>query len=218
MNMKRKGLLWVLAILALLLAGAAVGVICHHITNHCGPNAIGTSDYGVLISILGLLIAFVVGFQIYNAIEAKDSLKEIGELKNVKKELDTFKYEIQSEINDSIGFVMDELGFNFLALCYHLEGIYFALIVRNEDLLDANLHNANRIMEKWDSEKSEKQFNSGITERDKDLEHRASELITKINSEFSHLRLFNKYRERFLVVVNKLENERTNHKGEKKQK
>ncbi len=72
---------------ALLLALVAIVLVCSHacvihgVSEEAWNGA--TKDYiGTLITMLGVIIAFVVGFQIYNAVDLKDRLKKLEEEKD----------------------------------------------------------------------------------------------------------------------------------------
>lgn len=103
MNMKQ----WAINLLLGLLSVAAIGIALFKIT----PFEISEETYiGTIVSLLSLAVAFIIGYQIYNAIELKNEIKEQkARYDKIMKENEIMKKEYRDQKNQ-----MDE-GFSILS-------------------------------------------------------------------------------------------------------
>jgi hypothetical protein len=196
------------SVIALCIAILAILLALGHIfcVRHCGFG--GMSDIGVLVSILGLFITFVVGFQIYNAVESKETLKEIGALKDVKKELDNFKADVYNMLgNDAYGN-----DFHELAICRYLKAIILALNSDNEKTLERGIGNISHVL---NNEKKQFKFNSDNTHNveGKDAIERASSLFKEIINNFSS-KQYKSYIEKIKELQKTYEDKKKTHEEE----
>lgn len=191
-----------LVIMAFLFSLLSVVLVLSHVNfiDHTGGR--GVSDMGMLISILGLLITFVVGFQIYNSLESKDTLMEIGELRTVKHELDRFKGEIKAEMNQDMGIFMTSMGEYMAAVFLFMEGLYFSIAIDNENRVDESLRKAIETVDGCDIYQSTDETNRLNTEI---ARKNAIRWIGKITTEFAGRELFKKNEARIAHITEKLQ-------------
>lgn len=152
--MKRKHiiLLWVAI-------GLAVAAILVSFLNIIPTVTITGETYiGILVTVLGILITFAVGYQIFSTIDLKESTKRMDDLDN-KLEMDWIElkndmYNIETDL--CYGRGVDHFGKGNYpeAIRTCTKGLYCSLFCDNADMANAILEGIDTILKKWNINES----------------------------------------------------------------
>jgi hypothetical protein len=165
----------------------------------------GETYIGTLVSILGLLITFAVGYQIYNAVEMRETLKEVGQLKGVKQELDTFEFQIRAELQNHDGVNM-RIGREYLLSTYHyMRGLNYALRCDYEKMANRLMDNAVATMDAWDGNPPEHAFACCENIEGRHPKNVVQETMDDIVQNFGKSDLFKEVAARFYDVKQRIE-------------
>ena len=149
--MKRKNLgLWLSVTAVIIAIIAFVIVCCRWITF---PEST-ESFIGILVSLLAICVTFVIGYQIINTLNIKESVKEIdhktAEVTQELKDLNKFKDEIKAINARSIGDMYSHLQDYNNAICYYVDGLNYALKSDDARRSDAILSNIETALNNWE--------------------------------------------------------------------
>ena len=113
------------------------------------------SFISVLVALLALCVTFVLGFQIVNILDIKESANQIKkfeqELESTKKELFTFQHEMKADHYNAIGITCLDGKNYILALCCFLKQIYHALKCDYMKGIEDGIHNSRVVLEEWEN-------------------------------------------------------------------
>lgn len=163
----------------------------------------GETYIGLIVSFLGLLITFVVGFQIYNVMDFKERIKGVESQKDdlttkneefkeeYREKLDELRNKsdtIQNDYNKNIaeiinmfGIIHDEAKNYLLAICIHVEGLQQSLKCNYAIMANTNLSHAMGVLLKITPTELESKYKEG----DLNLKDAILKRISDIEYEFS---------------------------------
>ncbi len=160
----------------------------------------GETYAGVFISILGILVTVVLGYQIYSTLDIKDSIKELDDLKrklqtaeqeleNTKKDILAVENRIQAGRLNSEGI---SAGEDYaLALCKYTSSLIFSLKCDYAELIPLTVSNIETSSLDWNS--GYNPDSSRQTIRGKLPRHRFLELFEELTINYSEHPLLSLY-------------------------
>ncbi|MBR4689766.1 MAG: hypothetical protein IKO90_04810 [Bacteroidales bacterium] len=123
----------ILSILALVISVAVAMLLFFEVEK---TPAIDTSSYiSIIVTLLGIIVTVVLGWQIYNVIDFKEKVKEIGTLKNdyekLKSNIEESNLDIDIVANQSIAQEYVSKKFYGLAVISYMKALY-SLMSKND--------------------------------------------------------------------------------------
>lgn len=125
------------------------------------------SYVGVIVALLGIMVTFAVGYQIYNNIDMRESTREFKRLKaelgKTQEELNESRKELKAEIGAAMrelyvfkaqaentkGMGMRRDKQYLLSICHYLIGIFYAFRGNDEKLINIIISNSRNSLRAW---------------------------------------------------------------------
>lgn len=211
-----------LTILCLFTIGLAITAILMTLFVRIIPTVTITGEtyIGLIVSFLGLLITFVVGFQIYNVMDFKERIKDVesqkddlttkneafkeeyrkklDELERASNEIQDRLYKTNADIFNLLGVTHAATGNYLFAVDLFIECFWYSLRYKSNDNAKLNLDLAFKTLQQITADKYETQFEFCITGNDNSsLQEHILKTMENIDSEFKTKEIYRPFSQRF---------------------
>lgn len=214
--------------IAILVAGVALVLSILQISSCEVTNE---TYFNGMVTLLGLLIAFVVGFQIYSTIDIKETIKEYRkleeELKNskvefdkkiaetkeefdknlveAKAELNEIQYKFRGENQMIQGANMSSDGEYELSMYHFVKALDCFLRCKNKEYVNMAIRNSIAALSEWGKIPPKNPFKTPYSIEGKDTNGQTLEEMSKIIHDFGTTELYKEIEPRFLEIKTRLE-------------
>lgn len=179
-------------------------------------NDTGETYTGVLVTLLGIVITFVVAYQLYNVFDFKQRVENLeklgedlttikGELEKESHALEDFKYQIRAEIINGEGVNAKNRDEFILASCLFMSSLYNSLKCNNAKSIETALFNVKSVLLEWDTTKPKKPADCSVFVFGMHPRNEVVETMNQIATEFNGDKLYELIENQFLDIKWQLE-------------